>query len=353
MEISNKYIEDSIKEIYSLFGVADDAPRDLILNFVTNGQIKECIKEIAKHYGLPIEIYLGYVEGSNFQTKQLVTTDKHGRGVGGITAQVNTSDSIPLYGSHALVNYPITVKISKNVKQFPASFMAVMAHELAHVVLYSLRSMQKENEYYTDLIAMVLGFSEVIKIGRKSYTYEHVRDGEITHTITYGYLSDDQFYFAYNIIQNLRNDLNKSKAKLNANYKKYLSGANYYSYLTTETQRLLSKLDSTKSVKMDSNDTQRIISFHYPQFNQEIEKNLQTNKASINSITTQVKSLNSRKSPRWLNDSLQDLKPKQNLLESCIKNIQTDLFLLIKYTGIKERVKYFWKVVMMKVSAKT
>src|SRR6266481_620098 len=85
MEISNKYIEDSIKELYSLLGVADDAPRDLIFDLLRTGKTKECIKQMAKHYGLPVEIYLGHVEGSNFETKQLVLTDKHNRGMDGIT----------------------------------------------------------------------------------------------------------------------------------------------------------------------------------------------------------------------------------------------------------------------------
>lgn len=67
-----------------------------------------------------------------------------------------------------------------------------MAHELSHVLLYSLMHPQKDNEFYTDLVAMLLGLSQVIEKGRKIKKVRELGDMTETQIIIYGYLSDDE-----------------------------------------------------------------------------------------------------------------------------------------------------------------
>jgi Zn-dependent peptidase ImmA (M78 family) len=67
-----------------------------------------------------------------------------------------------------LNNFPINVWISENCKDKPETFMTIMAHELSHVLLHSLRHKEMDNEIYTDITAILLGFSVVIKKRKKS-----------------------------------------------------------------------------------------------------------------------------------------------------------------------------------------
>ena len=148
---------------------------------------------------MEIDINLSYVSNNyapnrsaNFTTTKIVKTDSRGKGLHSITAQVQIPSNLPLYGSSSLRGFPINVQISENATENPLSFIAVMAHELTHIVLHSIWHPKKDDEYYTDLAAMMLGFVKVIRKGRK-YTVS-VLNGSTT--ITYGYLDDSQFTHA-------------------------------------------------------------------------------------------------------------------------------------------------------------
>jgi hypothetical protein len=72
-----------------------------------------------------------------------------------------------------------------------------MAHELSHIVLATLSHPERDNEFYTDLTAMVLGFADITKNGRHVYASWTSGNTTTTETTTYGYLTDSQFTFAY------------------------------------------------------------------------------------------------------------------------------------------------------------
>jgi hypothetical protein len=177
-----------------------------------SGRVEGCVVAIAQQLGLPITVKLSYVgagsEGT-FQTAALGKTDSRGRGIEGITAQVSIPPRLPLYGSSALSGFPIDVRVSNMPARFPATFVTMMAHELSHILLYSLRHPQKEDEWFTDLTAMVLGFSGIMRDGRRVTEESHDR----TVTTTYGYFTDGEFAFALAQIDGLR----ARYAKINAN----------------------------------------------------------------------------------------------------------------------------------------
>lgn len=208
-KIDKKYLYTAINELVDLFGIKEPIGFDKILPPVDSFKDTErCIKDIANNLNLPIKVNVYF--GDKFQSTQLVKTDKDGKGNEGITAQVNIPTNLPMYGMPGFKDFPIDITLSKNCATRPNAFMAVMAHELSHIVLHSLNHSQKNNEYYTDLTAMILGFSNIVKVGRKFSVSTKL--GDITHTCTtkYGYLDDDQFNLAYNKIRSILEE-NKEK----------------------------------------------------------------------------------------------------------------------------------------------
>lgn len=168
-QISNSTISNAINELISIVGVKENVPVTELVGLLKKGNIKQCIKNIALYLGLTLNIDLSYVskdyqpENTNkFNSRHLVKTDWRGRGIGSITAQVSVPESLPIYGTSDLTNYPIGVRVSEDSKELPETFIAVLAHELSHVLLRSLRYSQWDNEIYTDLTPIILGFSKVI-----------------------------------------------------------------------------------------------------------------------------------------------------------------------------------------------
>jgi hypothetical protein len=177
-EVRNDYIDKALGELIPTLGVKDFFDDQELISLIHAKKIKECIKAIASQLGLPIEINIswvpkGYRPSTNttandgFKSTHIVKTGENNRGTAAITAQVSIPPSLPLYGSPSMVNFPINVRLSENCADNPATLIGVMAHELSHILLYSLWHKEKENEFYTDLTAMLLGFAEIMKTGRK------------------------------------------------------------------------------------------------------------------------------------------------------------------------------------------
>ena len=182
--IKNDYIEKALNELIPTFGVKESIEPKKFISLIRSKKVKEGIKEIALSLGLPIQINISYVPRGYrpdnkdvFQSTQLVKTEI-GRGSEGITAQVTIPSDLPMYGASRMVNFPINVRLSENCADNPETLISVMAHELSHIVLHSIFHKEKENEFYTDLTAMLLGFADIMKIGRKviktSSEYERV-----------------------------------------------------------------------------------------------------------------------------------------------------------------------------------
>jgi len=218
-EIDNQYVKEVINDLVCLVGIKKDIPYSSLRKLFNRKKIKECIKAIANYLGLPVEINLFYVESyysssnkrdQGFTSQQLSKTDYMGKGIEGITAQVSIPSQLPLYGTASFVNFPINVRISKNITDYPDTFMALMAHELSHILLHSLQCSGQHNEIYTDIVPMLLGFNEIMRLGRKTIKTSY----PFTETTTYGYLSDEQFDFAYDEIKFLYGNFRIKKAEL-------------------------------------------------------------------------------------------------------------------------------------------
>ena len=273
---------------------------------ISDKKIKEAIKEIAKYLGLPIEVKLSYVPkgyrpgaSDGFQTTHLVKTDQHNRGTGGITAQVSIPSSLPSYGSPAMINFPIDVRLSEDCTENPATLIAIMAHELSHIVLYSLHHREKENEFYTDLTAMMLGFALITKTGRKvvkttshtDHNFMSSRTTTTTHTTTYGYLSDDNFNFAYGRIESL---LQKYKDRMKIILKKFRQSEKKLSAQKSEIvyfRSYLGYLDRNLPKKVSEQDGYWIANFHQPGYTDDLESAIKIAESELKKITASVQGL--------------------------------------------------------------
>jgi len=197
-QLTNAYIINAIKSLIDDLGVKESVNHDEIIKLIYRQQIKDAIYVIARQLGLPIKINISYVsknyksnDNNKFRSKAMSRVNRERSEE--IIAQVAIPKDLPMFGSHELINYKIDVKVSENCCTYPETFIAVIAHELSHVLLYSLRHPEKENEIYTDLVANILGFSDVISIGRKNEVEEDLGYRINTLTTTYGYLTDEQF----------------------------------------------------------------------------------------------------------------------------------------------------------------
>ena len=266
--INNEYISNAINDLIGSLGVRDDVGYRDFLMLLSAKKTKECIKAIASQLGLPVEINLslvpkGYKPGvSYYQSRELIPTNSRGKGVGGISAQVSIPSSLPLYGTKALSNFPIDVKISENCYELPKTFVAVMAHELAHVLLYSLSHPQKDNEFYTDLTAMILGFSTTMLKGRKVMDSTTRGNTIETCTTTYGYLSDDQFIFARDKINSVLQKRKNIKEKFWHETTEFSRQCFHYKKALLRFEKFLNYIDSHRKQNIKKCDTSIIITFH-------------------------------------------------------------------------------------------
>lgn len=78
-------------------------------------------------------------------------------------------ERLPIYGSKEFDHVRLPLSISKKYLDEESIFEAVVstfAHEMAHIVLFSIRHSLCRDEKATDIMAMVLGFYEFFEIGR-------------------------------------------------------------------------------------------------------------------------------------------------------------------------------------------
>ncbi|MBU1742672.1 MAG: hypothetical protein KKC37_14105, partial [Proteobacteria bacterium] len=164
------------------------------------------------------------------------------------------------------------MRVSKNCCNHPYSFIAFSAHELSHVLLHSIGHPESQNEIYTEITPMLLGFMDLIKVGRK--VEERKRENECETHIThhYGYFSDHQFDYIYNTIKLIYNQESNAKYHINITLE-----STKRIIIIAEKQislfgNLLILLNKTKKLK--TKDLDAIVRFHAPNYLFEFESSL-------------------------------------------------------------------------------
>lgn len=221
--LSNDDVIKALDELILYLGVKDDPPSHELFDLLRKGDAGGCVQLIARQLGLPIRVDLSVVQKDyrrgdpgGFRSNSLVNTTWSGRRADSIAAQVSIPSNIPMFGTSSLQGFPIQVRVSNGAKERPAAFVAVMAHELSHVLLASLRHPHKDSELHTDLVPIVLGFRGVVREGRRTVTRTGYGSVETTRTTTYGYLTDSQFDCACAYVEAVAHRHSRSKSRLRA-----------------------------------------------------------------------------------------------------------------------------------------
>ncbi len=353
--VDSDYIGTAINELINLVGIKEGVHIEFLLKPLYAGNVKGCIENIASYLGLPVAINLLFSD--KFESSALATTDRNGRGVGGVTAQVSIPSYLPLYGTPELKGFPITVKVSHNCKNYPLTFLAAMAHELSHIVLHSLWCKEKDNEFYTELTVMLLGFSEVMKKGRKIEETRQNGIYEKTATATYGYFSDIQFYSAYNKIGEIweeTNSLEKKVLEKLATHGRQISSYKKEAFLFN---KFLEHLDKNRNKRIRKEDGSKIVLFHRLDYTDKFTAVIRRNEAKLKEIydfllRTTLLSFDSfdsliRLYPRhYTPQILSSLRKFDEEIDTLVANLdeslnllKTDIRILGKYVGFLQKRK--------------
>ncbi len=285
IEVNKEYLGQAIIDLHKLLGVKDDIPYEALAGPFRKGDIQACVSSIADYLGLPIKVDLSYVASGyspahspsqHFETEALSVTDRTGRSAEAITAQVGIPPNLPMCGTRGLVDFPIHVKVSHDIAEFPSTFYAIMAHELSHIVLHSLQHGQKDNEIYTDITAMLLGFCEVLQIGRKTVKDRHqwslFETTTVTETTTYGYLSDENFDYAYNKVIRIRNDSMQAKETFKRKMDLLKKRIESLRKNVVRIRKYMESVDNNHKSGITAEDAQKIVAFHQHGYVEEFER---------------------------------------------------------------------------------
>lgn len=196
--ITDEYALNIVDDLFVKIGVHENLNTEKILNQTYSLNLEQKIELISLCLGLPVKINI------------LQKTNNYDNSA----AKVTIPDNVPLYGSEKMVGFPITIELNKT-QMSNISFVTVIAHELSHVLLASIKSDKKTNEFYTDTVPLMLGFINIVNEGRKVINYvEYSGDTKINHTTTFGYLDDHKFYIIKEKINKKLSEYKKEKQKL-------------------------------------------------------------------------------------------------------------------------------------------
>ena len=290
--VDNKYISRAIDELAGFLGVREDIPAETVLQPLHKGNAEACIERMANHLGLPIKVNLTSVNvmsSESFESRDLVTTEGDGRGTEGIAAQAFMPSNLPLYGSSEMEGFPVQVKVSGDCQRYADAFVATMAHELSHVLLHSLWHTEKNNEIYTDITAMLLGFGGAMRKGRHAVETTNIGLGwQLTSRTRFGYLKDAQFRFALGRVEAIRrsnrsafNTMRTAMDEKLGDYRKQLAS---YRKLFKEFNKLIEYLDRKQAKKIRKEDARKIVEIHSLNYGDRFVSVLRSNERKLSEI---------------------------------------------------------------------
>lgn len=155
-------IDAEIKEVTGWIGVSEPVNTSEMFEKVLDGKEKEVMNEIAEQLSLPMKI-----------TTKYCSEVKHNEDGSSPLAEVAVGN-IPHYGSKYLKDYPCVITLYPGYNSRSDRFIYVIAHELCHYVLQSLRprlSDSKKEERMTDLAVIFGGFESAYRTGWQSYIH--------------------------------------------------------------------------------------------------------------------------------------------------------------------------------------
>lgn len=342
--VDNNYIGNAIDELAGFLGIKKDIPAENVLGPLHNGKTKECIEKIAEYLSLPITVSV--IISERFDSHDLVTTDDAGRGTEGITAQVSIPDSLPFYGTPALQGFPIQVKVSGDARRYRHAFIAIMARELSHIVLHSLWHKEKNNEVYTDLAAMLLGFAAVMRMGRHAVETTQIGGLQQTTTTRFGYLADDQFEFAFRrvnaILKNSRTAFDTVRTRITQTLTTYKKQLDLYRKMFYEFSNLIEYLDKNRRRKIREEDVLKVMEVHSLDYGEKFASVLKSNEKKLREVELLYSGWFNEGQHHYSPQRLDSLKTFHNDLNSLLSGLTRESALLRNDVAVLRRCVGFF-----------
>ncbi len=277
------YIGKAIDELVGTLGVREPISFSRLAGLLRANRVQECIEAITAYMGLPIRVALTYVpagyqrpgseggQATMFESASLARTARSGKGAESITAQVFMPENLPLYGTSQLKGLPIRVRVSSDCSSHPHTFVTVLAHEFAHVLLRSLAHPERDNEVYTDLAAMLVGFFGVMKEGRKTVRTTTGPNGVRIQTTTFGYLTDAQFDYAFSRVDGVLQKYRSIKDEVFSLASSLIQECRLAGDTLVQFRTLLTHLDANLGRRTRKRDSAKLVAFHRPGYTEPLE----------------------------------------------------------------------------------
>ncbi|MEN8251966.1 MAG: hypothetical protein ABFQ53_00070 [Patescibacteria group bacterium] len=174
-----------VKDLNSCLPLQNDASLKAATIQFNAGVYTECIREIKERMQISCTLLVAH-------------TDTYFNGKNAL-AEIRVSQDMPSYGTKAFKEHSIKLIVSYELRNHGAiTYIRGIAHEMSHIVLYSLQNKYEESEIATDITSMLLGFSQATRESRSNA----------------GYLNGVNFWTAYiliKILQLKKNTLDKIK----------------------------------------------------------------------------------------------------------------------------------------------
>ncbi len=341
-------ISIALDELTTCFGVKEDISFHDLIALLRKKDVEGCVQAIANRLTLPISISLSYVPKSftpgntdAFHTAAIARTDWRGRGIESITAQVAIPQHLPRFGSSALQDYPIRVRVSENCHECPETFVAIMAHELSHVLLASLSHPKKDSELHTDLVPIILGFRNVVRKGRKNIKETTNGNTITTRTTTYGYLTDSQFDFACRYVSGILRRHQCDKGRLSELLKQVQDKLKKATRSLATFRDYFRHLDIHPCEKMRQEHAERVVQLHGHDYCLEWESRIAAVRKSIGIAEAFARPLNHYRTSavERLMTHIGELEMASQELDHLTEAITKDERILRKYVGLIYRLR--------------
>jgi hypothetical protein len=222
--VTLNYVINAYNELEKYFWLKEPINWTDIIHLIKKWKINDAIKLIWLQLGfIDINIKLEYVSDNYFKRINIWNWSHWA------AAQIIIPNNLPYYWTKELNDYCFDVKINKDIVKKPISFIAVISHELSHIILHSLKYKDMQSEIHTDITAIIFWFLNIYKLWRKNinetskinpfFLLLWVIITETTkNTTTYAYLSDYNLCYIETQINNkisyFKNNVYNLKNKL-------------------------------------------------------------------------------------------------------------------------------------------
>lgn len=344
--MNHREIEKAIKELVNFFSINDSIDEYELLELLKNGKRLECARKMAQYFKLPVKVkLLDEQEPGGPRSHNLVRTDKKGHEVQGVAAQVLDLQDVPSFLSKELEGHVVKIVVSKDYGPHPRSFLAVLAHEMAHVVLETMEYPKRESEEVVDLAAMVMGFSDILKSGYdlRHDWIEEIPGGVKTHRqkLQYGFLKDNLAY-AYDRILQYRKETVRTHVSCTINCRNAISKFKQSRPIYKEAQNGLKIFVKRKKFKVDQATQKALISYFQPYFFDEIKWRIDDNLKKVEDISKKV-----RTKQGVVIKNLKDLSTQSQLLKTEAEMILHDASVVNK--TVRHALGFWYKVGLQKI----